>query len=125
MFNDYDSGESAMGDELSFLRPGVQLTQFRKMRKGFYAIRNELDLHGMTTDEARQHLALFLQECRLRGERCVRIIHGKGYHSRNQQPILKSKLNLWLRQCDDVMAFCSAPTAGGGTGAVYVLFATR
>ncbi len=123
-FSDFDPGESTLGDELSFLRPGVQRAQLRKMRKGAYVIRSELDLHGMTISEARQQLAIFLQECRRRGERCVRIIHGKGYHSLNRQPVLKAKLNLWLPQCAEVRAFCSAPTAGGGTGALYVLLAS-
>jgi DNA-nicking Smr family endonuclease len=125
MFSDFEADTPAMGDELSFLRPGVQRTQLRKLRKGAYPIRSELDLHGMTTDEARQQLAIFLQECLQRDERCVRVIHGKGYRSRDQQPILKSKLNQWLPQCPQVLAFCSAPAADGGTGALYILLTTR
>ncbi|MET0035007.1 MAG: Smr/MutS family protein [Candidatus Thiodiazotropha lotti] len=38
-----------------------------------------------------------------------------------RQPILKHKLNIWLRQRDDVLAFTSAPRRDGGTGAAYVL----
>jgi len=125
MFSDLEPDTAVMGDELSFVRPGVQRAQLRKMRKGFYPIRDELDLHGMTIADAKQQLAIFLQECLRRRERCVRIIHGKGYHSRDQQPILKGKLNLWLRQCRQVLAFCSAPAIGGGTGALYLLLATR
>ncbi|MHB8428784.1 MAG: Smr/MutS family protein, partial [Acidiferrobacterales bacterium] len=34
---------------------------------------------------------------------------------------LKGKVNSWLRQKDEVLAFCSAPRQDGGTGAVYVL----
>ena len=94
------------------------------MRKGQYAIRSELDLHGLTTTQAKRDLVIFLHQCRLRGERCVRIIHGKGYNSPNRRAILKSRLNVWLRQCEDVMAFCSAPVKDGGTGAVYVLLRT-
>ena len=124
MFDTFEPADSGMGDELSFVRPGVQRSQFRKMRKGQYAIRSELDLHGMNAADARREVAAFLHECRLRGERCVRIIHGKGYNSPNQQPILKSKLNMWLRQCDGVLAFCSAPVNDGGTGAAYVLLGT-
>jgi DNA-nicking Smr family endonuclease len=125
MFGDFEPVTAAMGDELSFVRPGVQRAQLRKMRNGFYPIRSELDLHGMTMAEARRQLAIFLQEC-LRGEeRCVCVIHGKGYHSRDRLPILKGKLYLWLRQCRQVLAFCSAPAAGGGTGALYILLAAR
>ncbi|HRY16587.1 MAG TPA: Smr/MutS family protein, partial [Candidatus Competibacteraceae bacterium] len=44
---------------------------------------------------------------------------GKG--SRHRGPILKQKVNHWLRQRDEVLAFCSARAIDGGTGAVYVL----
>jgi DNA-nicking Smr family endonuclease len=55
----------------------------------------------------------------------VRIIHGKGYGSREQAPVLKSRLNHWLREQQDVLAFCSSRRDQGGTGAVNVLLRTR
>ena len=42
-----------------------------------------------------------------------------------QQPILKQKVNQWLRQRAEVLAFCSAPRFDGGTGAVYVLLSRK
>jgi DNA-nicking Smr family endonuclease len=51
----------------------------------------------------------------------VRIIHGKGHGSHQRKPVLKGKVDHWLRQRRDVLAFCSARQADGGTGAVYVL----
>ena len=125
LLDTFEPVETSIGDELSFIRPGVQRAQFRKMRKGQYTIRSELDLHGLTKSQARRQLVDFLHESRLRGERCVRIIHGKGYNSPNRQPILKSRLNVWLQQCDEVLAFCSAPIGDGGTGAAYVLLSLR
>ena len=53
------------------------------------------------------------------------IIHGKGQGSKDQQPILKQKTNQWLRQRDEVLAFCSAPRWNGGTGATYVLLSRK
>ena len=53
--------------------------------------------------------------------RCAHIIHGKGYRSGERQPVLKRKVNYWLRLRPDVLAFCSATPRDGGTGAVYVL----
>ena len=125
LLDTFEPVESAAGEELSFLRPGVQHSLFRKMRKGHYAIRGELDLHGLTASQARRELVAFLHDSRKHGERCVRIIHGKGYNSPNRRPILKSKLNVWLQQCDEVLAFCSAPLSDGGTGAAYVLLSLR
>jgi DNA-nicking Smr family endonuclease len=81
----------------------------------------ELDLHGLTTEYARALLRAFLADCAHRRVRCAKIIHGKGRGSAQRQPVLKCKVNYWLRLREDVLAFCSAPRYDGGTGAVYVL----
>jgi DNA-nicking Smr family endonuclease len=102
-------------------RPGLQRRILRRLRRGHYSLAAELDLHGMTVPVARVALQAFLQECRRRDLRCVRIIHGKGRRSSNEGPVLKVKVDRWLRQREDVLAFCSAQPADGGTGAIYVL----
>jgi len=109
------------GEELRFIRPGVRDDILRRLRGGRIPVREELDLHGMNWREARQSVSLFINECRDRDIRCVRIIHGKGLRSGNNGPVLKSKLNSWLRKREDVLAFCSARPNDGGTGAAYVL----
>lgn len=53
--------------------------------------------------------------------RVVRIIHGKKNSSEGKMPVLKGKVNSWLRQKSEVLAFCSARPNDGGTRAVYVL----
>jgi DNA-nicking Smr family endonuclease len=82
---------------------------------------SELDLHGLRADEAKRAIAAFLAEALARGARCVRIVHGKGLRSKGDGPVLKQRLDGWLRRRDDVLAFCSARREHGGTGAVYVL----
>lgn len=109
------------GDLLIFARPGVQDRLLRDLRRGRIEIGLELDLHGLTVREAKKNLDPFLAECHKRGVRCAHIIHGKGYGSSEQQPVLKQQVNLWLRQRPDVLAFCTATRRDGGTGAVYVL----
>jgi DNA-nicking Smr family endonuclease len=109
------------GEELVFVRPGVPTAALRKLRRGGWVIRGELDLHGHTGDEARIALAAFLNRCMLEDRRCVRIIHGKGYGSKNRLPVLKNKVRHWLMQREDVLAFCQARTVDGGAGAVIVL----
>lgn len=109
------------GEELLFARGGLQHNVLRKLRRGHYAIGAELDLHGLTAAEARERLAAFLVACRNRDIRCVRVIHGKGNGSLQRRPVLKGKVNHWLQQRDEVLAFCSARPMDGGTGAVYVL----
>ncbi len=116
-------GISGIGaeEELSFVRPGIQRSVLRKLRRGQYFINTELDLHGYTQIAACSELSEFLHSCFERNIRCVKIIHGKGYGSREGQPVLKRKVNSWLRQCDKVLAFSSARPEDGGTGALYVL----
>lgn len=113
--------EMETGEELLFSRPGIQSHVLRKLRRGQFSIEAELDLHRMTADQARQAVAGFLPDMCRDGKRCVRIIHGKGHGSYNKLPVLKLKLNHWLKQRNEVLAFCSARPVDGGTGAIYVL----
>ena len=108
-------------EALSFARPGIGLDILRKLRRGHWVIQHQLDLHGLRTDAARETLAEFLRGACKRGLRCVRIIHGKGLGSVNKEPVLKNKVRNWLVQKEEVIAFCSARAADGGTGAVVVL----
>ena len=109
------------GEELFFSRPGVPTAAIRKLRRGGWVIKGELDLHGHTGDEARIALAAFLNRCMIEDRRCVRIIHGKGHGSKNRLPVLKNKVRHWLMQREDVLAFCQARTVDGGSGAVIVV----
>ena len=109
------------GDELSFVRSGVQHNMLKRLRRGHFSIEAELDLHGMIVRVAYLEVIKFIHQCQDYDIRCARVIHGKGYGSWQKQPILKSKLNKWLQQFNEVLAFCSAPPMDGGTGAVYVL----
>lgn len=110
-----------VGDELLFSRNGVQNSVLRKLRRGQYRNEAELDLHRLTATQAHKALVEFIFHSRRRHLRCVRIIHGKGLSSKDQRPVLKGKVNHWLQQWDDVLAFCSARQCDGGTGATYVL----
>lgn len=109
------------GDELQFLRNGLSAQHLRKLRRGHWVVQDHLDLHGLTVPESRQLLAGFLSHCLREGLRCVRIVHGKGLRSPNREPILKKKVAGWLMQRDEVLAYCQAPAAAGGGGAVLVL----
>jgi len=121
----YDSAEMETGEELLFVRSGVQRSVLVKLRRGYFSVTAELDMHGMIVRVARVEVASFLRECQNRDVRCARIVHGKGYGSWQKQPVLKIQLNKWLRQRDEVLAFCSARPVDGGTGAVYVLIKRR
>jgi DNA-nicking Smr family endonuclease len=117
----FDAGKVAAEDSLFFARPGLQQRLLRRFRRGQLVSGNELDLHGMTAAMARGAVLEFIDAQRALGSRCVRIIHGKGYGSAHDAPVLKNRLNSWLRQHHDVLAFSSATAREGGAGALYVL----
>ena len=121
---DNRGGELETGEELNYARPSVKERTVRKLRRGQLSIEAEIDLHGLTADEAREALKAFIQESVDRDLRCVRVIHGKGLRSGSKGPVLKPKLNLWLRRWNSVLAFATARPVDGGTGAVYVLLKT-
>jgi len=113
------------GEELVYLRDGLARMVLRRLRRGHWVVQAHLDLHGMNRQEAAIHVADFLLSAAQRGQRCVRIIHGKGYGSKNREPVLKAKLRAWLMPRDEVLAFCQAPPHEGGSGALLVLLKAR
>lgn len=117
----FDPADMETGEELLYIRAGLQQRTVRKLRRGKLSVDAELDLHGMTIPVARAAVAGFLRECQRRHIQCARIIHGKGLGSRHRAPVLKQKVGGWLRQRDEVLAYCSARHCDGGTGALYVL----
>ena len=110
-------------DGLSFRRPGIGLDVVGKLRRGHWALQGELDLHGCNRDEARDLLGGYVRECHRRGLRCLRVVHGKGHGSPGRQPVLKARVQRWLAQRDEVIAFAQASGPQGGAGALLVLLA--
>lgn len=109
------------GDELQYVKNGYSPRLLKKLRRGDYAIQDELDLHGLNSDEAKIETHGFINECARDNVRAIRIVHGKGRNSAGRKPILKNLLLGWLRKNQYVIAVCSTPANDGGTGAVYVL----
>jgi DNA-nicking Smr family endonuclease len=108
-------------DDASFLRPGLPRDILRKLRRTHWVIQDHLDLHGLTGDEAAAETAAFLTECKRRGLRCVRIVHGKGLRSVGREPVLKRRVRRLLTRRDEVIAFVEPRALEGGGGAVVVL----
>ena len=119
--DDIDTIEHGYGAALRFHRQHVGRRTMRKLQRGGYSVQDEIDLHGMTLDEARPVLSDFIHYSASRGKYCVRVVHGKGLGSGERGPVLKNAVNRWLRKWDCVLAFVSTRQVDGGTGAVYVL----
>ncbi|HSV51665.1 MAG TPA: Smr/MutS family protein [Burkholderiaceae bacterium] len=120
--DDFDAVTLLDTDEsLSYRRAGIGIDVTRKLRKGVWSIQRELDLHGLRSDKARDTLSSFIREAHRQGIRCVRVVHGKGLGSPGKTPVLKGKVQSWLIQKDEVLAFVQARGVDGGAGALLVL----
>jgi DNA-nicking Smr family endonuclease len=108
-------------DAMSYRRPGVGTDVTRKLRRGDWSIQREIDLHGLRRDDAREALGEFIREAYRQGLRCLRVVHGKGLGSPGKTPVLKGKVQGWLVQKNEVMAFVQARASEGGAGALVVL----
>ncbi len=114
-----------LGEEIAFRRPGLPEKIFRQLRRGRFSIEAEADLHGLTVVQAKSLLREFICESVQYRLGCVRVIHGKGLGSGPGGPVLKGNVQRWLMQWDEVLAFVTARTHHGGSGAVYVLLRRR
>jgi DNA-nicking Smr family endonuclease len=108
-------------DALSFRRPGIGVDVTKKLRRGDWSVQRQIDLHGLRREQARESLSEFIKECVQNGLRCVRVIHGKGLGSPGKTPVLKSKVQSWLIQKQEILAFVQAKPTQGGDGALIVL----
>ena len=110
-------------DALSYRRAGIGTDVTRKLRKGGWSIQGQVDLHGLRREDAREALVDFIKDAARMGWRCVRVVHGKGLGSPGKTPVLKGKVQSWLIQKQEVLAFVQARPAHGGAGALVVLLA--
>jgi DNA-nicking Smr family endonuclease len=99
----------------------------RRLHRGDFSIQAHIDLHGLGADEAKKSFEEFLTGAVKSGKRAVLIIHGRGLSSPGE-PVLKNKVSEWLTRSHWrkwVIAFSSAQSHDGGTGATYVLLRHR
>ena len=92
-------------ETLSFTRAGLGPDVPRRLRRGDWSIQRQLDLHGLRRDDAREQLSAFIRESHQAGLRCVRVVHGKGLGSPGKTPVLKGRVQSWLVQKSEVLAF--------------------
>ncbi len=103
---------------------GLDRRLLSRLRRGDFALQAHVDLHGLNREEARLRVETFLHESRTNDRRCVLIIHGRGLNSKDQIPVLKDAVRMWLQRgriAKSVLAFATARPTDGGAGAVYVL----
>ena len=57
----------------------------------------EIDLHGLRPEQALRRLAQELHAARVRGATRLLVITGRGWGNLEQKPILRGKVEVWLR----------------------------
>lgn len=110
------------GDELPEETPRpVPVNRLRQVRRGGIRIDLQLDLHGLTKDEALENLDRFVKGAYNRGQKGVLVITGKGNNSPGE-PVLRGAVASWLRESGKGMVaeFVQAPNDMGGSGAFVV-----
>ena len=122
--DEFDASQEDEEEGVSYAVKGSSPELLAKLKKGQWPVQAFLDLHGMQRDQARTALAEFLKRSKLSRLRCVCVIHGKGYSSR-EPAVLPGKVRIWLSQSELVQAFCPALPKDGGDGAVQVLLAVE
>lgn len=103
---------------LYFTRHGIHPRTLRQLKRGQLNIEFRMDLHGHTQKEAFIYLQKALPLAQQKKQRVGLIIHGKG---KGETSILKSYLDVFLRECPCILAFATACPHHGGTGALYIL----
>ena len=116
-----------VGEEVTGLATGMDPAQLGRVRRGEIDWQRSIDLHRLVAQEARLRVRAELAEAVRNGERCVRIIHGRGRGSESG-PVLKQALPGWLAEHPhgkQVLGFCCARDIEGGTGVTLVLLRRR
>ena len=113
-------GILSQGGDL-FYRAGVQKNTLKNLKRGRFKVHAEIDLHGCTRHEALHYLQTFLDRCRSEQLDCVRVVTGKGRSSPGHRSVVREATLDSLRHQPWVLAYSSAPTRDGGSGAFYVL----
>jgi DNA-nicking Smr family endonuclease len=110
----------ALPEDVEELRP-LAVNRMRQLKRGAIRIDLQLDLHGLTRDEALESLAPFIAGAYKRSQRAVLVITGKGNNSPDE-PVLLGAVSGWLRDKGKGMVaeFAPAPQNLGGSGAFVV-----
>lgn len=106
---------------LEYKQDGIQQGVLDKLHHGGYPPQASVNLTRMTVEQSRQDLFIFIKHMRQQQLRTLLIIHGKGRHDNSHANIIRSFVARWLRQFDEVQAYCRALGRHGGEGACYAV----
>ena len=99
---------------------GPTINQIRRM-----AAQDELDLHEMLLDDAVAATRSFLDSSYSKGLKKVRIITGKGIHSKGGEAVLRPAVTDVCQSHPKVREVTVPKAAEGGSGALTVIFKAK
>ncbi|MGS2720516.1 endonuclease SmrB [Paraglaciecola aestuariivivens] len=114
-FSDGYEGYFNLEQALSYVKPGYDSHEVKRLRRGDYVPDLILDLHGLKKDQAKLEIAALIHAAQKQHVYCVSIMHGKGTYA------LKKSIPNWLVQHPSVLGFHQAPKEWGGQAALLVL----
>lgn len=98
----------------------AQPRRLKQLERGELQLAGELDLHGLTRDEALTRTRAFLGHAARQGWPVVLLVTGKGLHS-SDGPVLRRAVERLLGDAADlVLEWGVAPRRYGGAGALVV-----
>lgn len=113
---------------ISGTRPKTHASILDRLEDPTLEVEAEVDLHGFKAREADREVLRFLASSQRSGKRWVRIIVGKGLHSKDGKGTLRDHVVSALSERGParyVLAFRTAPQRLGGTGALTVRLVDR
>lgn len=120
------SATPIIADRPSQNSPNMDRRNYQRLLRGKLEIDATLDLHGLTADQARNQVYIFINNSCRAGKRLLLIITGKGNKKtidefgRPRSGILRSGVPEWLKSSDMVLQVAQAHGKHGGSGAYYV-----
>ena len=120
------SATPSIADRPSQNSPNMDRRNYQRLLRGKLEIDATLDLHGLTADQARNQVYIFINNSCRAGKRLLLIITGKGNKKtidefgRPRSGILRSGVPEWLKSSDMVLQVTQAHGKHGGSGAYYV-----
>lgn len=118
----YSSKEKIAQAKIEKEKSDTPIKEKGGLLKNFPKIQRTLDLHGHTTNEAKREIKRFIENMKLQRIQTVKIITGRGWHSKDFKavlPQLTEQLLAQLKKEGFIYQFKKEKT--GGAFLVYIL----
>ncbi len=103
----------------SYKKNSTPTSTLKDLKSGKITPSRSINLRGLTFEEARDFVPDYISS--INTSCCILIIHGQGFKSEQQIPVIKNYIYDDLPKNPRVLAMCKALQKDGGAGATYLL----